>query len=121
MVLREIHGPRNARMRMQDCPENDREQKAAINLDCYGSFRTPVPKPTHCELPPQRTGGIPRESHPGETLGEAFLSLQMAADGEVALYRRGTEVGNRYFFRRLPWTDIVPVVISTPSDTNIIM
>jgi hypothetical protein len=92
MVLREIHGPRNARMRMQDCPENDREQKAAINLDCYGSFRTPVPKPTHCELPPQRTGGIPKETHPGETLGEAFLSLQMAADGEVALYRRGTDL-----------------------------
>jgi len=25
-------------------------------------------------------------------LGEAFLSLQMAADGEVALYRRGTDL-----------------------------
>ena len=73
MVLRDFRGPRNTRMGMQECPKNDRQQKAAMNLDCYGLFRTPVPKPAHCELPRSAFAVYQANPVPGEMSGEAFM------------------------------------------------
>ena len=88
-------------------PKMTASKRQPSNLDCYGLFRTPVPKPAHCELPRSAFAVYQANPVPGEMSGEAFMFTCVGLRTAVGPSRchdpaRNSLAGNRYFFLRLP-------------------